>query len=57
MTTKDTALLTGVKNLAEYLGLTELVQELEPKSDKSEELWVTLDLDGKIKIQNLSPQQ
>ena len=47
-TTNDKTLLSGVKNLAEYLGLTKLVHELEPKSEES---WVTLDLDGKRKIQ------
>ena len=47
MTTKDSDLLEGVKNLADYFGLTELLMELESTEDND---WVTLDLEGKKEI-------
>ena len=46
--TQDSSLLEGVKDLANYLGLTELVRELGSKEE--DEDWVTLDLDGKKEI-------
>ena len=45
--TKDSDLLEGVKNLADYFGLTELIKELGSTEDND---WVTLDLDGKKEI-------
>ena len=45
--TKDSDLLGGVKNLADYFGLTELLMELESTEDND---WVTLDLEGKKEI-------
>ena len=47
MTTKDSDLLEGVKNLADYFGLTELIRELGSAEDND---WVTLDLEGKKEI-------
>ena len=47
MITKDSDLLEGVKNLADYFGLTELLMELESTEDND---WVTLDLEGKKEI-------
>lgn len=44
---KDSNLLEGVKNLADYFGLTELIKELGSTEDND---WVTLDLEGKKEI-------
>ena len=44
---KDSNLLEGVKNLADYFGLTELIMELESTEDNG---WVTLDLEGQKEI-------
>jgi len=44
---KDSVLLEGVKELANYFGLTELLQELESDHDSS---WVVLDVERKKKI-------
>lgn len=44
---KDSVLLEGVKGLANYFGLIELLQELESDHDSS---WVVLDLERKKKI-------
>jgi hypothetical protein len=44
---KDSVLLEGVKELAKYFGLTELLQELESDHDCS---WVVLDLERKKQI-------
>ena len=44
---KDSNLLEGVKNLADYFGLTELIKELGSTEDN---VWVTLDLEGKKEI-------
>ena len=45
--TKDSNLLEGVKNLADFFGLTELIEKLESTEDND---WVTLDLEGKKEI-------
>ena len=60
LVTEDSNLLKGVKKLANYLGLTELVKELgsreedelvkELGSREENDDWVTLDLDGKKEI-------
>ena len=42
--TEDTTVLKGVKNLANYLGLTELVQDLECEHDSK---WIVLDVERK----------
>ena len=47
LVTQDSNLLRGVKKLANYFGLTELIQELESTEDND---WVTLDLEGKKEI-------
>ena len=47
MATKDSDLLEGVKNLADYFCLTELIKELGSTEDND---WVTLDLEGKKEI-------
>ena len=44
---KDSNLLEGVKYLADYFGLTELIKELGSTEIND---WVTLDLDGKKEI-------
>ena len=46
--TKDPGLLRGVKKLANYFGLTELLQELECENDSK---WVILDLDRKKEVE------
>ena len=46
--TKDAGLLRGVKKLANYFGLTELLQELECENDSK---WVILDLDRKKEVE------
>ena len=42
--TEDTTVLKGVKNLANYLGLTELLKDLECEHDSQ---WITLDVSRK----------
>ena len=46
--TKDPGLLRGVKKLANYFGLTELLQELECENDSK---WVILDLQRKKEVE------
>ena len=46
--TKDPGLLRGVKKLANYFGLTELLQELECENDSK---WVILDLERKKEVE------
>ena len=48
LVTQDSNLLKGVKKLANYLGLTELVKELGSREEDGD--WVTLDLDGRKEI-------
>ena len=43
LVTQDSNLLKGVKKLANYLGLTELVKELGSREEDGD--WVTLDLE------------
>ena len=45
---RDSSLLEGVKDLANYLGLTELVDQ--HGSREEDDGWVTLDLDGRKEI-------
>ena len=47
LVTQDSNLLRGVKKLANYLGLTELIKKLGFTEDND---WVTLDLEGKKEI-------